>query len=72
MQCLVDAGLLSNDMVKYLESMYPNYVTISRDLQDSTYAGDKNKTGVNAPHANFSMFLQVLVLACFDLLIFLF
>lgn len=52
LQCLVDAGLLSNDMVKYLESMYPNYVTISRDLQDSTYAGDKNKTGVNAPIKN--------------------
>lgn len=49
LQCLVDAGLLSNDMVKYLEAMYPNYVTISRDLQDSTYAGDKEKTGVNAP-----------------------
>ena len=52
LQCLVDAGLLSNDMVKYLESVYPNYVTISRDLQDSTYAGDKNKTGVNAPIKN--------------------
>ncbi len=52
LQCLVDAGLLSNDMVKYLESMYPNYVTISRDLQDSIYAGDKNKTGVNAPIKN--------------------
>ena len=52
LQCLVDAGLLSNDMVKYLESMYPNYVTISRDLQDSTYAGDKNKTGINAPIKN--------------------
>ena len=39
-------------MVKYLESMYPNYVTISRDLQDSIYAGDKNKTGVNAPIKN--------------------
>lgn len=52
LQCLVDAGLLSNDMVKYLESMYPNYVTISRGLQDSTYAGDKNKTGVNAPIKN--------------------
>ena len=52
LQCLVDAGLLSNDMVKYLESMYPNYVTISRDFQDSTYAGDKNKTGVNAPIKN--------------------
>lgn len=49
LECLVDAGLLSNDMVNYLESMYPNYVTISRDLQDSIYAGDKDKTGVNAP-----------------------
>lgn len=49
LECLVDAGLLSNDMVNYLESMYPNYVTISRDLQDSLYAGDKDKTGVNAP-----------------------
>lgn len=49
LECLVDAGLLSNDMVNYLESMYPNYVTISRDLQDNLYAGDKDKTGVNAP-----------------------
>ena len=49
LECLVDAGLLSNDMVNYLESMYPNYVTISRDLQDNLYARDKDKTGVNAP-----------------------
>ena len=46
---LKEAGLLTQDIIEYLEGMYPNYVTISRDIEEKLYVGDDKKTGVGAP-----------------------
>ena len=46
---LKEAGLLTQDMIEYLEGIYPNYVTISRDIEENIYAGDDKKTGVGVP-----------------------
>ena len=32
-----------------MESMYPNYIPISRNIENSIYTGNNEKTGVNAP-----------------------
>ncbi|MCI8654271.1 MAG: hypothetical protein HFJ48_00095 [Clostridia bacterium] len=46
---LKEAGLLTQEIIEYLEGIYPNYVTISRDIEENLYVGDDKKTGVGAP-----------------------
>lgn len=44
-----EAGLITEDTIKYIETMYPNYITIARDNENSTYTGKNDKTGTLAP-----------------------
>ena len=46
---LKEAGMITQETIEYMEAMYPNYVPISRNLEDSVYVGDKKKVGANAP-----------------------
>lgn len=46
---LKEAGMLTQDTIDYIESMYPNYIAISRNLEDSLYTGNNEKTGAIAP-----------------------
>lgn len=46
---LKEAGLITQETIEYMETMYPNYVPISRDVEDSIYVGDNKKVGTNAP-----------------------
>ncbi len=45
---LKEAGLLNQDMIEYLTSMYPNYVSIARAIEGNQY-GKTDKTGVGVP-----------------------
>ncbi len=44
-----DAGLITEDTIKYIETMYPNYITIARNNEKSTYTGNNDRTGTLAP-----------------------
>ena len=46
---LKEAGMLTQDTIDYIESMYPNYIAISRNLEDSLYTGSNEKTGAISP-----------------------
>ena len=46
---LKEAGMITQETIEYMETMYPNYVPISRDVEDSIYVGDNKKVGANAP-----------------------
>lgn len=46
---LKEAGLLTQETIDYIEAMYPNYIAISRNLEDSLYTGDNDKTGTRSP-----------------------
>lgn len=45
---LKEAGIITQENIDYLESMYPNYVPILRDVDNGTYEGGKEKTGVSS------------------------
>ena len=44
-----EAGLITQEAIDYMESMYPNYIPISRDIENSIYTGNNDKTGANSP-----------------------
>ena len=44
-----DAGLITEDTIKYIETMYPNYITIARDNESTSYTGENDRTGTFAP-----------------------
>ena len=44
-----EAGLINQEAIDYMESMYPNYIPISRDVENSIYTGNNEKTGANTP-----------------------
>lgn len=44
-----DAGLITEDTIKYIETMYPNYIPIARNNEKSTYTGNNDRTGTLAP-----------------------
>lgn len=46
---LKEAGMLTQDTIDYIEAMYPNYIAISRNLEDSLYTESNDKTGARAP-----------------------
>jgi len=46
---LKEAGLLTQDTIDYIESIYPNYIAISRNIEDILYAGSNEKTGTALP-----------------------
>ena len=46
---LKEAGLLTQDTIDYIENMYPNYVTISRNIEGNSYIGNEERVGSNAP-----------------------
>ena len=49
LKLLKEAGLLSQDTIDYIKNMYPNYVTISRDVEQSLLGKSNNKTGTALP-----------------------
>lgn len=46
---LKDAGMITQDTIDYIETMYPNYIPISRNFDGSSYVGDNEKTGAAGP-----------------------
>lgn len=46
---LKEAGMLTQDTIDYIEAMYPNYIAISRNLEDNLYTGNNDKTGTKLP-----------------------
>lgn len=46
---LKEAGLIDEDTINYLESMYPNYVPISRTVDEQIFTGNADKTGTALP-----------------------
>lgn len=46
---LKDAGMITQDTIDYIETMYPNYIPISRNFDGNSYVGDKEKTGAAGP-----------------------
>jgi len=44
-----EAGLINQEAIDYMESMYPNYIPISRDIENSIYTGSNEKTGASSP-----------------------
>lgn len=46
---LKEAGMLTQDTIDYIEAMYPNYIAISRNIEDSLYTGNNEKTGTTSP-----------------------
>lgn len=46
---LKDAGMITQDTIDYIETMYPNYIPISRNFDGNSYVGDNEKTGVAGP-----------------------
>lgn len=43
------AGLINQEAIDYMESMYPNYIPISRDIENNIYTGNNDKTGTKSP-----------------------
>lgn len=43
------AGLINQEAIDYMESMYPNYIPILRNIEDTIYTGSKEETGTTAP-----------------------
>ncbi len=46
---LKDAGMITQDTIDYIETMYPNYIPISRNYDGNSYVGDNEKTGAAGP-----------------------
>lgn len=46
---LKDAGMITQDTIDYIETMYPNYIPISRNFDGNSYVGDNEKTGAAGP-----------------------
>lgn len=46
---LKDAGMITQDTIDYIETMYPNYIPISRNFDSNSYVGDNEKTGAAGP-----------------------
>lgn len=46
---LKDAGMITQDTIDYIETMYPNYIPISRNFDGNSYVGDNEKTGAVGP-----------------------
>ena len=46
---LKDAGMITQDTIDYIETMYPNYIPISRSFDGNSYVGDNEKTGAAGP-----------------------
>lgn len=46
---LKDAGMITQDTIDYIETMYPNYIPISRNFDGNSYVGDNEKTGTTGP-----------------------
>lgn len=43
------AGMITQDTIDYIETMYPNYIPISRNYDGNSYVGDNEKTGAAGP-----------------------
>lgn len=46
---LKDAGMITQDTIDYIETMYPNYIPISRSFDGNSYVEDNEKTGAAGP-----------------------
>lgn len=46
---LKNAGMITQDTIDYIETMYPNYIPISRNFDGNSYVGDNEKTGAAGP-----------------------
>lgn len=44
-----ESGLISQDIIDYLETMYPDYIVVSRNVEDSLYTKSNDNTGTTAP-----------------------
>lgn len=46
---LKDAGMITQDTIDYIETMYPNYIPILRSFDGNSYVEDNEKTGAAGP-----------------------